>query len=831
MNHQTYNQQYPPNQQRPPLRPLQSPIQNNFNRPPTHQAQQQYPQGPLRSNPVNTNQVVGRPGRPNTMPPQFLNARPVQQIQRPVEMQNNQPAIQNGPPSQRPQIPQFNQPPMQNRPNNQRPQTPQFIQPPMQNGPNIQRPQIPQFQQNQQISPTSPNQLQSTGFASQFSQKAQPSNRISQNSQQYNQQTQPQVFSPESDYPSDIAIQSGDIQLSSTVANIPMVLYIQPLNSKFTQSYAIIRCRRCRTYLNCFCIIRANRWQCNTCNLFNNLETTDPNVLKPIMSSNSVEYFAPQEYMIRPPMSTCFYFVTDDINYLYEISQILGQIPTSQNRAMIGFILILEDIILITKDEIVIYNDVEDALILPRDQILMRIHEVNIAPVLDQIRQIYPEPRVKTHSLNSVFDFMLNVLKPIGGTITYLFQNDCTIKNPKNISLEASRCHVGVDGFCNANNELHYLSKYTGGNIFPYYPLTDVSRQQFHYYFTRTIGLEAVLRVRASSGLKAVQYFGQFFTRSSDLLALANVHPQNTYLVEFQIEEPVEKECVFQCALLHTSDQGDRRIRVLTCRVPVTTIPQALSSIDPSIIIAWLSRKAIDRSRETNVEDAKDAVLHKCIELMQLAKQNNLLPGQQLPPNFTQLLSFALGLCKTPMLRGEKCIIPNIEAICSMNLDSLRLALRPCVLNVNNILGKDLSGIFSAVMQPTTASLTHDGIFLVLTPFEWFIWISRDANTLNIFEIPYDQLSSGMLVIDYEFKDRKYNNTNKDIPILNYRLDSQFINVLKILYTWHIEMNCLCPPIFIVKETGHPGLRQRALWSFVDDKSPITITKEKSTKY
>lgn len=47
-------------------------------------------------------------------------------------------------------------------------------------------------------------------------------------------------------------------------------------------------------------------------------------------------------------------------------------------------------------------------------------------------------------------------------------------------------------------------------------------------YLSRKVGFEAVLRIRCSHGLAITAFYGNFFVRSTDLLALANVNPDSS---------------------------------------------------------------------------------------------------------------------------------------------------------------------------------------------------------------------------------------------------------------------------------------------------------------
>ena len=89
-------------------------------------------------------------------------------------------------------------------------------------------------------------------------------------------------------------------------------------------STGIVRCRRCRTYINPFVhwVDGGRRYRCNVCDMLNEIPSEyycqlDQNgVRRDIderaeLSLGTVEYIAPAEYMIRPPMPPIYCFVID----------------------------------------------------------------------------------------------------------------------------------------------------------------------------------------------------------------------------------------------------------------------------------------------------------------------------------------------------------------------------------------------------------------------------------------------------------------------------------------------------------------------------------------
>ena len=86
----------------------------------------------------------------------------------------------------------------------------------------------------------------------------------------------------------------------------------------------IVRCKRCRTYINPFVswVDNGRRWRCNICGMLNDVPTSYFSHLdqqgqrrdkdqRPELNRCSVEFVAPGDYMVRPPQPPVFFFVID----------------------------------------------------------------------------------------------------------------------------------------------------------------------------------------------------------------------------------------------------------------------------------------------------------------------------------------------------------------------------------------------------------------------------------------------------------------------------------------------------------------------------------------
>lgn len=122
------------------------------------------------------------------------------------------------------------------------------------------------------------------------------------------------------------------------------------------EASTIVRCRRCRTYINPFVqFTDTAHWRCNICFLVNDLPAnflynpqTQQKVFRPEISHGIVEYIAPADYMVRPPQPPVFVFVVDvSVNavnsgmletFAKVLANSLDSIPNADLRARIAFI-------------------------------------------------------------------------------------------------------------------------------------------------------------------------------------------------------------------------------------------------------------------------------------------------------------------------------------------------------------------------------------------------------------------------------------------------------------------------------------------------------------
>lgn len=129
-------------------------------------------------------------------------------------------------------------------------------------------------------------------------------------------------------------------------------------------------------------------------------------------------------------------------------------------------------------------------------------------------------------------------------------------------------------------------------------------------------------------GLRMSSFHGNFFVRSTDLLAMPAVPHDQSYAIEIQIEETISTPfVVFQTAVLHTTCYGERRIRVVTQALPTTSsLSEVFASVDQVAVATFFANKAVERSLTHKLEDARDLITKSLIDIL-IAYKTSMTSG------------------------------------------------------------------------------------------------------------------------------------------------------------------------------------------------------------
>jgi protein transport protein SEC24 len=609
---------------------------------------------------------------------------------------------------------------------------------------------------------------------------------------------------------------------------------------------------------------------------------------RPDLNYAVVEFIAPQEYMVRPPQPLVYLFLID-VSYTSVTSGLLAttarciresldRIPNADRRTRLGFIAVDSSLhyFSIPRDgtenaetSMLVVSDLDEAFLPTPGDLLVTMAECreNIETFLDKLQEMFQNNQNGASCMGSALRAGHKLIGPVGGKMTVVTaslpnvgQGKLEMREDKKVlgtskesallqtgssfykafAVECSKQQISIDMFLFSSQyqdvaSLSNLPRYTGGQTY-FYPGWNAAREEdamkfateFSDYLSSEIGLEAVLRVRATTGLRMSTFYGNFFNRSSDLCAFPAFPRDQSYVVEVAIDESIAKPVVcMQTAVLHTTCNGERRIRVMTLALPTTQIlADVYASADQAAIAEYFSHKAVERTLGSGLEAARDALQGKLVELLstykkELAGGNMGGGGLQFPANLRGLPVLFLGLMKNLGLRKSAQIPSDMRsaALCLLSTLPLPLLIQylyPKMYSLHDM--PDEAGVFDeqsgGIVLPPPCNLSSErlapyGLYLIDDGQTQFLWVGRDAVpqlVQDVFGLP----EKGQLRVGKQTLPVLENDFNERVrAIVAKSRDHRSKGVGSIVV----------PHMYVVKEDGEPGLRLWAQTMLVEDRA------------
>ncbi|OIV95315.1 hypothetical protein TanjilG_07471 [Lupinus angustifolius] len=491
---------------------------------------------------------------------------------------------------------------------------------------------------------------------------------------------------------------------------------------------SVVRCRRCRTYVNPYMTFTeaGRKYRCNVCTLLNDvpseyyaqLDATGKRVdlnQRPELTKGTVEFVAPAEYMVRPPMPPVYFFLIDvSISAVRSgmievvaqtIKSCLDELPGFP-RTQIGFATFDSTIHFynmkssLTQPQMLVVSDLDDIFIPLPDDLLVNLSESRsvVENFLDSLPSMFQDNVNLESAFGPALKAAFMVMSQLGGKLL-IFQNSLPslgigrlklrgddsrvygtdkehgLRLPedpfyKQMAAEFSKYQISANVYAFSDKytdiaSLGTLAKYTAGQVY-YYPAFQSAihgeklRYELRRDLTRETAWEAVMRIRCAKGVRFTTYHGNFMLRSTDLLALPAVDSDKAFAMQLSLEETLltTQTQYFQVALLYTASCGERRIRVHTMAVPVVTdLGEMYRLADTGAIVSLFSRLAIEKTLSQKLEDARSAVQLRIVKALKeyrnlYAVQHRLGNRMIYPESLKFLPLYGLALCRSTPLRG-----------------------------------------------------------------------------------------------------------------------------------------------------------------------------------
>ncbi|CAN6888267.1 unnamed protein product [Brassica oleracea] len=297
-------------------------------------------------------------------------------------------------------------------------------------------------------------------------------------------------------------------------------------------SSGIIRCRRCRTYVNPYVTFTdsGRKWRCNICSMlndvpgeyFSHLDATGRRMdldQRPELTKGSVEIIAPTEYMVRPPMPPIYFFLID-VSFsatksgmlevaTQTIKSCLDNLP-GYPRTQIGFITYDSTLHFynmkssLSQPQMMVVSDLDDIFVPLPDDLLVNLSESRnvVEAFLDSLPLMFHDNVNVESAFGPALKAAYMVMNQLGGKLL-IFQNslpslgvgrlklrgddprvygtdkEYTLRVAedtfyKQMAADCTKFQIGINVYAFSDKytdiaSLGTLAKYTGGQVY-YYP-------------------------------------------------------------------------------------------------------------------------------------------------------------------------------------------------------------------------------------------------------------------------------------------------------------------------------------------------------------------------
>eukprot|EP00899_Mesostigma_viride_P012163 jgi/Mesvir1/20948/Mv08019-RA.1 len=565
-----------------------------------------------------------------------------------------------------------------------------------------------------------------------------------------------------------------------------------------------IRCGRCKAYINPFMkfVDQGRQFTCNMCGFNNDVPVEyfcnlGPDGVRrdmeqrPELCRGSVEFVAPSEYMVRPPMPAVFFFLIDvsfqAVNsgaltaICSYIKQLLDDVPNHET-ARVG---------IATFDSTIHYYNLSPGLSQAQMMVMAAIkdpfcpyHKNLVVPLreckglleglLDSLPLIFQNSRSTETCPASAIKGAFSALKDTGGKL-FLFASalpsagigilsvregatnvsdkdevkllQCVDQEYLLLARSCAEYQICVDLFLTVQSyvdvaTLSTLSTTTGGQVYhycPFSPVVDGGKlyNDLRWNLKRPQGMEAVMRVRCSQGLQVQEYFGNFCQRSDTDVDLPAIDCDKSILVTFKLTEVLAEhmEACFQCAVLYTTTDGHRRIRVHTLSLPTAgSLPGVYKMADMDALFAVMVKQGVQKAALQTLAQLREGAVSTCVNTLHAYRKfcaTTSAAGQLILPEALKLMPlYTLALTKSLGLRANTRLDDRAHWMGRMRYlpPSLCVAtVYPRMFAIHTLSQQGSGEVLPPLVSLSSENLDPDGMFLLENGENAFLWVGKSA--------------------------------------------------------------------------------------------------------
>ncbi|CAK9297142.1 unnamed protein product [Gordionus sp. m RMFG-2023] len=309
----------------------------------------------------------------------------------------------------------------------------------------------------------------------------------------------------------------------------------------------------------------------------------------------------------------------------------------------------------------------------------------------------------------------------------------------------------GVDLFIFPNSYINLASlgeicRVTGGHVYKYDNFraeTDGERliSHLHQLFKRPISFDSIMKVRTSTGIRPVEYYGNFYMENSTDVEIAILDPENSITVELKHDDKLsEQENMYiQVAILYTTMGGERRLRIHNLSMKCSNLfTDIYRMCDLDTLINLLAKQAVRGIFMASAKQVKETSSKLCAQSLACYRKqcaNNSSSGQLILPECMKLLPLYIScLLKTDAMLGGISIKTDdrnwiLYIVRNMSVLESNGYVYPRLIPLHNIDMKDENApTIPHMIRCSASKLEQHGVYILNNGLSMYLWIGSLAN-------------------------------------------------------------------------------------------------------
>ncbi|XP_040887320.1 protein transport protein Sec24D [Toxotes jaculatrix] len=298
------------------------------------------------------------------------------------------------------------------------------------------------------------------------------------------------------------------------------------------------------------------------------------------------------------------------------------------------------------------------------------------------------------------------------------------------------------------------VPSHTGGSVYKYNNF-QVETDGEHFLrdlrkdVQKSIGFDAIMRVRTSTGFRATDFFGAIHMNNTTDIEMAAVDCDKAVTVEFKHDDTLGEEAgaLMQCALLYTTISGQRRLRIHNLSLNCSSqLSELYMSCETDSLINFFAKSAYRAILNQPLKNVREILVNQTAHMLACYRKNCASPSAAsqliLPDAMKVFPVYMNSLMKSAPLVGSTELSTDDRAhqrlsVLAMGVEDTQLLLYPRLIPLHNM---DVNS--EALPSPVRCSeerLADSGMFLLENGHSMFLWLGQASSPdliQSIFNLP-----------------------------------------------------------------------------------------------